>query len=43
MQAYERKIVYTAIKNINGIRYETKEDGSEKKITLLPDNEKEKK
>lgn len=41
MQAYERKVVYTAIKNMNGVRYETKEDGNAKKITFLPDRQRE--
>lgn len=36
MQAYERKVVYTAVKDMNGIRFETKEDGNAKKITFLP-------
>ncbi len=39
MQAYERKVVYTAIENMSGIRYETKEDGNAKKITFLPDKD----
>lgn len=37
MQSYERKVVYTAIKSMSGVRYETKEDGNAKKITLLPE------
>jgi len=41
MQAYERKVVYTAIKSMSGIRYETKEDGNAKKITFLPDKQRE--
>ncbi|MCY3973837.1 MAG: Jag N-terminal domain-containing protein [Candidatus Dadabacteria bacterium] len=37
MQAYERKVVYTAVKDMEGIKFETKEDGNAKKITFLPD------
>ena len=37
MQAHERKVVYTAVKDMEGIRFETKEDGNAKKITFLPD------
>lgn len=36
MQAYERKVVYTAVKDMSGVRFETKEDGNSKKITFLP-------
>ncbi len=36
MQAYERKVVYTAVRNMKGIKFETKEDGNAKKITFLP-------
>ncbi|WP_462136997.1 Jag family protein [Candidatus Mycalebacterium sp.] len=36
MQAYERKVVYTAVKDMSGIKFETKEDGNAKKITFLP-------
>ncbi len=38
MQAYERKVVYTAVKEMKGIKFETKEDGNAKKITFLPDS-----
>ncbi len=36
MQAYERKVVYTAVKEMSGVKFETKEDGNAKKITFLP-------
>lgn len=38
MQAHERKVVYTAVKDMEGIKFETKEDGNAKKITFLPDS-----
>lgn len=39
MQAYERKVVYTAVKDMKGIKFESKEDGPAKKITFMPDPE----
>lgn len=36
MPAYERKMVYTMLKRTRGVKTETKEEGDQKRITIIP-------